>query len=218
MSVLFHGRTDYVKGSLSEESVHASPLMQLEAWLEEAREKGVPEPNAMTLATADEGGKPSARIVLLRGIDARGLRFFTNYGSRKAKELAKRSEGPSFASLLFFWPEVERQVRVEGTVTKLPKDESAAYFASRPRESQLGAWASRQSAVVASREELDRALAEMEARFSGKEVPLPEFWGGYVLAPERFEFWQGGKSRLHDRIAYEKEGGGTEFGRLRLFP
>lgn len=210
---ILEGRTDYVLGSLSEETVHASPRVQLEAWLAEAATKGVLEPNAMTLATADAEGRPSARIVLLRGIDDRGLRFFTNYGSRKAKEL----DAGHHASVLFFWPAVERQVRVEGLVTRLPVEESAAYFASRPRESQLGAWASRQSEVIGSRAELEAALAKMEERFAGKEVPLPDFWGGYLLSPVRFEFWQGGRSRLHDRLSYARDAGG-EFLIRRLFP
>ena len=209
---ILQGRTDYVLGSLSEETVHPSPKVQFEAWLAEAVANGVLEPNAMTLATSDEEGRPSARIVLLRGIDDRGLRFFTNYGSRKAKEL----EGERRAAALFFWPSLERQVRVEGVVRRLPVEESAAYFASRPRESQLGAWASRQSELVASRAELEAALAKMEERFAGQEVPLPDFWGGYVLSPVTFEFWQGGRSRLHDRVVYTRSE--NAFSRQRLFP
>ena len=215
---LLEGRTDYVKGSLTEASVDASPRAQLEAWLAEAAANGVLEPNAMTLATADAEGRVSARIVLLRGIDDRGLQFFTNYGSRKAKDLRDGAH----AALLFCWPQVERQVRVEGTVTKLPRAESEAYFRSRPRQSQLGAWASRQSEVVGSRQELDAVFTEIEARFEGKDVPLPDFWGGYVLAPVRFEFWQGGANRLHDRIAYVADANGADpthvFTRVRLFP
>jgi pyridoxamine 5'-phosphate oxidase len=156
--------------------------------------------NAMTLATADKHGRPSARIVLLKGLDERGFMFYTNYNSRKGHELAENPE----AALVFYWPEQERQVTIAGQVSKLPKAESEAYFESRPRGSQIGAWASDQSAVVGDRTELEKKWQEFEAKFP-KEVPCPEHWGGYVLAPKRMEFWQGRPNRLHDRFRYTRQ-------------
>ena len=156
--------------------------------------------NAMTLATVDKQGRPSARIVLLKGLDERGFVFYTNYESRKGREL---SENPN-AALVFYWPGQERQVCVAGAVTKVSKEESESYFNSRPRGSRIGAWASKQSSVVADRRELEKRWAEHEDRFANQEVPLPPFWGGFLLRPERYEFWQGRPNRLHDRFQYSK--------------
>lgn len=161
--------------------------------------------NAMTLATVDKQGRPSARIVLLKGLDERGFVFYTNYESRKGREL---SENPS-AALVFYWPGQERQVCVAGSVTKVSVEESKAYFTSRPRGSRVGAWASKQSSVVADRRELESRWAEYESRFAGQEVPLPPFWGGFLLRPERYEFWQGRPNRLHDRFQYSIGHGNT---------
>jgi len=191
-------RVSYGAGELLEGGVAADPFAQLSAWLEVASaHPEIVEPNAMTLATADERGKPSARIVLLRGCDERGLVFFTNYESRKGCELAANAA----AALLFWWGVLQRQVRIEGVAEKLAPEESDAYFASRPRGHRLAAWASAQSRVVADRAELDAAMSAVEARFPD-DVPRPPYWGGYRLRPDRFEFWQGRLNRFHDRLAY----------------
>jgi pyridoxamine 5'-phosphate oxidase len=180
------------------------PLAQFARWLDEARAAGLELPEAMTLATADAEGRSSARTVLLKGADADGFRFFTNTESRKGRELA---ENPH-AALVFHWPrEPRRQVVVAGTVEPLPREEAEAYFRTRPLGSRLGAWASRQTTVVASREELDRAFAEAEAAH-GDDPPLPPWWGGYLLRPERLEFWESRENRLHDRFRYTRGGDG----------
>jgi pyridoxamine 5'-phosphate oxidase len=181
------------------------PLAQFARWLEDAREGGVELPEAMTLATADAAGRPSARTVLLKSVDADGFRFFTNTESRKARELAENRD----AALVFHWPlDPRRQVTVSGTVEPLPRDESEAYFRTRPLGSRLGAWASRQSEVVPDRRALERAFAEAEAAY-GDDPPLPPWWGGYLLRPRRLEFWQNRPNRLHDRFRYTLGSGGS---------
>lgn len=191
---------------------NASPFEQLGSWLAEAAAFGIPEPEAATLATVSAQGRPSARMVLVRGIGGDDLRFFTNYRSRKALEL----ESNPWAALLFFWAPLERQVRVEGPVERLPEADSDLYFASRPRESRLAAWASPQSEVLAGREVLMHAFEEAQRRFEGGEPPRPPFWGGYRLVPDRFEFWIGGAFRLHDRFLHLRTAAGWDV--LRLAP
>src|SRR5512143_2481587 len=193
----YHGRT------LLESSAPATPLPLFRRWLVTAFRSGHVEPNAMTLATADARGRPRARMVLLKDATPLGLTFFSNRTSAKGRELAARAE----AALVFWWPEHSRQVRVEGRVERLGERESDAYFATRPREAQLGTWASPQSRRLASRDELVERFARASARFAGRDVPRPPHWGGYRLVPRAYEFWQGRRSRLHDRLRYTLRGG-----------
>jgi pyridoxamine 5'-phosphate oxidase len=203
-------RREYALGHLVESQLGSEPLPEVRRWVEEAAAAGLPDETPMTLATVDPDGTPSARIVLLRGIDERGLRFFTNYDSAKGRALATHPR----CALVLHWPVLERQIRITGDAERLSVDESAAYFAGRPRGSQLAAWASEQSEVLPDRSVLEAHLAEVETRFAGADVPLPPDWGGYVVRPSVVELWQGRPSRLHDRLRYRATASGWVLERL----
>ena len=202
-------RQNYDQGALDEADVDADPFRQFAQWFEAAHAAGLMEPNAMTLATADGRGRPSSRMVLLKGVDARGFTFFTNFESRKGRDLAANPR----ASLLFWWDKLHRQVRIEGAVEKIAAAEADDYFQSRPYGSRIGAAASPQSRVITSRADLEERFRSLEAEHP-KTPPRPAHWGGYRVVPDRFEFWQGRESRLHDRLVYEPEGQGWRIERL----
>ncbi|MGE5926891.1 MAG: pyridoxamine 5'-phosphate oxidase [Gemmatimonadota bacterium] len=207
-------RREYARSRLDERDLAADPFTMFSLWFAQAVETAVPEPNAMTLATAAPNGTPSARIVLLKGVDEGGFVFYTDYRSRKGAEIAANP----VAALVFYWHELERQVRIVGGVSRLSDEESDAYYRSRPLGSRFGAWASEQSAVLPSRAALEARLAAVEARHSDGNVPRPPHWGGFRVAPVEVEFWQGRENRLHDRLRYRRDAAGTPWAMERLSP
>ena len=207
-------RKEYTRAGLHESDADPDPMKQFRKWFDEALAANLHEPNAMTLATATPNGRPSARVVLLKGFDERGFVFYTNYEGRKGREL---EENPHCA-LVFYWGELERQVRIEGRASRVPVEESDAYYASRPRGSRLGAWASAQSDPVEDRDVLEERLRGLEEEYEGREALRPPFWGGYRVEPGEIEFWQGRENRLHDRLVYRRAGGAGGWNVVRLQP
>ena len=204
-------RKEYSSAFLNEEDVNHNPFKQFELWMHQAVEAEILEPNAMTVSSVSSEGKPSSRIVLLRGFDENGFVFYTNYNSHKGHDMAQNN----YACLNFFWPELERQIRIEGNIAKIDQQTSTNYFHSRPRESQIGAWASIQSAVIANRKVVEDAFAQYTQKFKDlEEIPKPEHWGGYNIKPTSIEFWQGRPSRLHDRLRYTEVNGAWKIERL----
>jgi pyridoxamine 5'-phosphate oxidase len=203
-------RRNYKLKSLDRKEVNEDPFEQFSAWFEEALNSHLPEPNAMILATSTKEGKPSIRTLLLKGFDENGFTFYTNYESRKGKELCENNN----ASILFFWPELERQIRLEGITEKISKEESEKYYRTRPFKSKVGAWASAQSSVIENRFVIIKKFFKYLIKFHSTEIPLPPFWGGYILKPDNFEFWQGRANRLHDRVRYRKADNGWIIERL----
>jgi pyridoxamine 5'-phosphate oxidase len=203
-------RVEYKGEALDERDVDPDPFRQFARWFDEVLASHIPEPNAMSLATVDSARRPSVRIVLLKAVDTRGFTFYTNFASRKARELS----ADPYAALLFFWPELERQVRVEGAIETVDQATADAYWVSRPRLSQIGAWASPQSEPLRNRAALESRFAQADARYAGNPVPRPPHWGGYRLLPDAFEFWQGRASRLHDRLIYQRDDTSWRIGRL----
>jgi pyridoxamine 5'-phosphate oxidase len=206
-------RREYASRSLGEADTDPDPIMQFRVWFDEALKSQVFDANAMSLATASTAGEPSARMVLLKDVDETGFVFYTQYDSAKGRDLARNPR----AALLFYWAELERQVRITGAVARVLRETSAAYFATRPIESQWAAWSARQSSEIATRDDLERQFAEIKQRFANQPVPCPPDWGGFRVAPERIEFWQGRPSRLHDRLLYTKQHDGS-WTRVRLAP
>jgi pyridoxamine 5'-phosphate oxidase len=202
--------TNSVSEGLDEKTIDRDPIRQFQTWFNDAFEANLPLPEAMTLATATRDGKPSARMVLLKQVDHDGFVFYTNYNSAKAEQL----DANPHAALVFYWAKLDRQVRIEGSISRTSREESLAYFATRPRESQIGAWASEQSEAISSRTVLEERAAELEQQYRDREIECPEHWGGYRLKPERIEFWKSRVGRLHDRILYEREGDSWTITRL----
>jgi pyridoxamine 5'-phosphate oxidase len=204
-------RKEYTRAGLDRADLDPDPIVQFQEWFEKVIDADLHEPNAMIVSTASTDGKPSARTVLLKGYDERGFVFYTNYEGRKANEI----EANPMCALLFYWGELERQVRIEGRASRLSGDESDAYFEGRPRGSRLGAWASEQSRPVEDRSVLEERVKALEAQYEGREIPRPPFWGGYRVEPDTIEFWQGRENRLHDRLVYRREDGAWRIERLQ---